>query len=81
MERISPMSEETRVRVVKERTDLEEKIRKLGEFIISPSYRNLSVPSQNLLFRQWFFMKEYSNVIRERLKLDDKERKVSDGNE
>lgn len=79
--RMLPMNEETRSRVVEEGKELKDKIKKLEEFIISPIYLNLSLKSQNLLFRQLFFMREYSGVLQQRLYLDDKERKAIDGNE
>lgn len=79
--RMLPMDEETRSRVVEEGKELKDKIKKLEEFIISPIYLNLSLKSQNLLFRQLFFMREYSGVLQQRLYLDDKERKAIDGNE
>lgn len=80
--RMLPMDEETRSRVVEEGKELKDKVKKLEEFIISPVYLNLSLKSQNLLFRQLFFMREYSGVLQQRLYLDDKERKaLRDGNE
>ena len=76
------MNEETRTRVIEENDDLKNRIKKLEEFIISPIYLNLSLKSQNLLFRQLFFMREYSGVLSQRILLDDKERKaIADGNE
>ena len=76
------MNEETRARVVEEGKELKDKVKKLEEFIISPTYLNLSLKSQNLLFRQLFFMREYSGVLQQRLLLDDMERKaIADGNE
>lgn len=80
--RMLPMDEETRSRVIEEGKELKDKVKKLEEFIISPVYLNLSLKSQNLLFRQLFFMREYSGVLQQRLYLDDKERKaLRDGNE
>lgn len=80
--RMLPMNEETRTRVIEENDDLKNRIKKLEEFIISPIYLNLSLKSQNLLFRQLFFMREYSGVLSQRILLDDKERKaIADGNE
>lgn len=80
--RMLPMNEETRARVVEEGKELKDKVKKLEEFIISPTYLNLSLKSQNLLFRQLFFMREYSGVLQQRLLLDDMERKaIADGNE
>ena len=80
--RMLPMNEETRARVVEEGKELKDKVKKLEEFIISPTYLDLSLKSQNLLFRQLFFMREYSGVLQQRLLLDDMERKaIADGNE
>lgn len=80
--RMLPMDEETRSRVVEEGKELKERVKKLEEFIISPTYLNLSLKSQNLLFRQLFFMREYSGVLSQRILLDDRERKaLTDGNE
>lgn len=80
--RMLPMDKETRARVVAENDELKDKVKKLEEFIISPTYLDLSLKSQNLLFRQLFFMREYSGVLSQRILLDDKERKViADGNE
>lgn len=79
--RMLPMDEETRSRVVEEGKELKERVKKLEEFIISPIYLNLSLKSQNLLFRQLFFMREYSGVLSQRILLDDEERKaIADGN-
>lgn len=79
--RMLPMDEETRSRVVEEGKELKDRVKKLEEFIISPIYLNLSLKSQNLLFRQLFFMREYSGVLSQRILLDDEERKaIADGN-
>ena len=73
---VSLMNKEVRDRVQEEKRDLSEKLDKLVRFILSPEFSKLSYESKDLLFKQWFLMREYRNVLSSRLHLDDKERSI-----
>lgn len=55
------------VRVVEERTELVDKISKLHTFMSSPIYETLPERTQELLLQQEKAMKEYSDILLERI--------------
>jgi hypothetical protein len=67
------MSEETHIpphqkRVIDEKTDLDDKIEKLGIFIKdSPIFKSLDEDERCRLQRQWMIMVEYSSILGERI--------------
>lgn len=54
-------------RVVTERNELQDKINKLGSFFSNPIFRDLSTDEQNRLTKQHKLMKEYRDVLNERI--------------
>ena len=54
-------------RVVAEMKELDEKIVKLDTFRHSPLYETLPVAERDRLTRQYAHMKDYSNVLAERI--------------
>jgi hypothetical protein len=59
--------EDFKTRLLDERTDLNQKIDKLGPFINSEKYSELPVKVQDLLRVQLYAMKTYSYVLTERM--------------
>lgn len=66
------------VSVQQEAKELCGKISRLDSFIKSDSSRNLSVDMLSLLTQQLEFMKQYHNVLVQRLKLAEKEEDCAD---
>jgi hypothetical protein len=54
-------------RVVEEKEQLDLKIAKLDGFVHGTIYAALPDPERNRLMRQFCFMKDYSNVLLERI--------------
>jgi hypothetical protein len=55
-------------RVIDEKTELDEKLSKLHDFIQdNPMFKTLPEDEQKRLGRQDFIMAEYSNILRERI--------------
>ena len=54
-------------RVVEEKRELDEKLKKLQEFFANPIYAELSDAEQERLKRQKRYMSGYSNVLGERI--------------
>ena len=54
-------------RVVDEKMELDSKISKLDVFIHGPLYPTLADPERMRLMRQFCHMKDYSNVLGERI--------------
>jgi hypothetical protein len=56
-------------RVITEKTDLDEKISKLGTFLNSDSFLNLNIVERGQLHRQYAAMSSYSKILDERIAL------------
>lgn len=69
-----PMDEQTRDRVVIEYKDLVLKRERLGNFLKSDEFSELSSQSQSLLKGQFNAMRRYEDILEMRIALDDKER-------
>jgi hypothetical protein len=54
-------------RVVAEKAELDEKVSKLDAFIHGPVYSSLPEPERLRMMRQFCHMKDYSNVLAERI--------------
>ena len=54
-------------RVLDEKTELDDKLTKLRQFISSPTFTGLPSEEQVRLIRQAQYMTEYSNVLAERI--------------
>lgn len=50
-----------------EKSDLDEKIEKLSEFLPSEKFKEIAPTQQQLLHRQIAFMQGYSDVLKDRL--------------
>lgn len=53
--------------MVDEKSELDEKYRKLHDFIAGPTFRSLPIEEQDRMSRQQLAMLEYSNVLGERI--------------
>lgn len=56
-------------RVVDEKAELDEKISKLETFLSSDFYETLKRTSKELLVLQYAYMKNYSDILEQRIKL------------
>ena len=54
-------------RVVEEKTELDEKIRKLGSFLTTSMFKDLPGDEQTRLSSQWGIMMSYSRILGERI--------------
>ena len=71
---INPITETTEIkmqdfqqRVVEEKRELDEKLQKLEPFTITETYKALPKDEQARLVRQCYAMKDYSDVLGERI--------------
>ena len=64
--------EDAKSRVKAEQLDLQDKIEKLGRFLVSERYYSLSEEHRFLLSQQYGIMMEYSRVLSRRLVIWDK---------
>ena len=55
------------IRVVGEKTELDEKLDKLGAFIHGDDFTNVETEERLRLFRQFVVMKHYSKILGERI--------------
>ena len=55
-------------RVVLEKKELDEKIEKLDQFVMSDKYRGVSSLEKNMLGRQWNLMTLYSELLGKRIR-------------
>ena len=56
-------------RVITERDELQDKIDRLMDFLMSPQFNKLDRQNQALLNRQCFFMCEYASILNQRIKM------------
>lgn len=54
-------------RVVQEKTDLDERIEKLTDFISTQTYFDLKTRERNIMVLQLYYMRLYSSVLGERI--------------
>lgn len=55
-------------RVVEEKAELDSKIKKLDEFILTESFEELDMDEQDLLERQLSIMQDYSEILADRIR-------------
>ena len=53
-------------RLLVEKQELDEKLTKLNSFLITDTFTGLSLVNQDLMKRQAFVMKEYSDILQTR---------------
>lgn len=56
-------------RIVDEKTELDERARKLGDFVKSEKFHSLNSEMQSLMVEQYDVMKGYSVILGKRLEL------------
>ena len=64
------MNRETFERIVREKTELSERVKKLADFLVSDKALDISKAQEILLVRQLNVMKEYLDILEVRVELE-----------